>query len=231
MCAEFAEGNAGLTQTIVSSLTGWPDPADCMTSSTQAALDNPYGRSKKAAEDILFEYGAGQRAQRSTSTADQRVRQMVAAELQFGGLHFLPQHRPRPARSRFPTRPTSWNWSISMTSSLSSSLFLPEKRGVCTCFVGVGPTYRITLGELAEQIYRLPGHSCRPLLIPDLSDGLTRKLHATYLSYLEPTDFSYPLEIKPDNRGELAELIKSAAIRADVRFPHPWRDHARQPLP
>jgi UDP-2-acetamido-2,6-beta-L-arabino-hexul-4-ose reductase len=47
-------------------------------------------------------------------------------------------------------------------------------------------------------------------LIPDLADAFTRKLHSTYLSYLDPDDFAYTLDMKTDNRGALAELIKSA---------------------
>ena len=45
--------------------------------------------------------------------------------------------------------------------------------------------------------------------MPDLNDRFIRCLYATYLSYLPEGDFSYPLDIKRDNRGELAEFLKS----------------------
>ena len=57
--AEFATGNTDLTQALATAVadvalrTGKKVPV-VYTSSTQAALDNPYGRSKRAAEDALF---------------------------------------------------------------------------------------------------------------------------------------------------------------------------------
>lgn len=47
------------------------------------------------------------------------------------------------------------------------------------------------------------------LLLPDFSDPFVRKLYATYLSCLPPADFSYPLRQRPDQRGTLAEFLKS----------------------
>ena len=55
---EFASVNTGLTQTIVSILSAkHKTPAVVMSSSTQAELYNPYGVSKKKAEDTLIDYG------------------------------------------------------------------------------------------------------------------------------------------------------------------------------
>ena len=42
-----------------------------------------------------------------------------------------------------------------------------------------------------------------------MSNKFIRCLYATYLSYLPENEFAYPLEIKRDNRGELAEFLKS----------------------
>jgi UDP-2-acetamido-2,6-beta-L-arabino-hexul-4-ose reductase len=49
------------------------------------------------------------------------------------------------------------------------------------------------------------------LCLPDLSDEFTYKLYSTYLSYLNPDNFAYNLEKKCDNRGCLAEFVKSAS--------------------
>lgn len=46
-------------------------------------------------------------------------------------------------------------------------------------------------------------------IIPDLSNELTKDLYATYLSYLEPENFIYSLDMKNDSRGSLFEIIKS----------------------
>jgi len=66
---EFVPGNTGLTRTIVDQLERLGrTPTVVMSSSTQAELENPYGLSKKAAEELLFAYGAEVQP-RSMSTA------------------------------------------------------------------------------------------------------------------------------------------------------------------
>ena len=46
-------------------------------------------------------------------------------------------------------------------------------------------------------------------MLPDYSSPFTRALYATYLSYLPPQEACYQLDIKSDDRGSLAEFIKS----------------------
>jgi UDP-2-acetamido-2,6-beta-L-arabino-hexul-4-ose reductase len=72
----------------------------------------------------------------------------------------------------------------------------------------INRTFRISIGELAEKIYQIRDMR-KSLLVPDLSDDFMKYLHATYLSYLDKDDFSYKLDLKTDQRGILAELIKS----------------------
>ena len=55
--AEFMSGNFGFTTKLLEKLEAAGNKATILiTSSIQAALDNPYGKSKKAAEDYIFEY-------------------------------------------------------------------------------------------------------------------------------------------------------------------------------
>ncbi len=55
---EFMEGNFGFTSVLLNKLKEYKNTAPVLiTSSIQAALDNPYGRSKKAGEDLIFAYG------------------------------------------------------------------------------------------------------------------------------------------------------------------------------
>ena len=75
-------------------------------------------------------------------------------------------------------------------------------------YYNIKRSFRITLGELAEKIYELKAMR-NTLVVPDLSNDFLKCLHPTYLSYLEKNDFSYKLEMKTDQRGCLAELIKS----------------------
>lgn len=56
--AEYKAGNFGFTSTLLDLLKKANNKAPVMlASSIQAALDNPYGTSKKAGEDRLFDYG------------------------------------------------------------------------------------------------------------------------------------------------------------------------------
>ena len=55
---EFMEGNFGFTSTLLDKLKEHKNKAPIMISSSiQAELDNDYGKSKKAGEDLLFKYG------------------------------------------------------------------------------------------------------------------------------------------------------------------------------
>ena len=78
-------------------------------------------------------------------------------------------------------------------------------------YLSVSPSYKINLGDLANRIYQF--HDMRQsLIIPDMADNFTKCLYATYLSYLDQKDFAYALELKTDERGSLAELIKSCHL-------------------
>ena len=56
--ADFMKGNFGFTSTLLDTLKKHDNTCPIMISSSiQAALDNPYGESKKAGEDLLFAYG------------------------------------------------------------------------------------------------------------------------------------------------------------------------------
>ena len=75
-------------------------------------------------------------------------------------------------------------------------------------FERVLPTFEISLGEVVDRIRSFES-SRRDLLVPDMSDELNRRLYATYLSYLDGGNFRYLLARRSDDRGSLAELLKS----------------------
>src|SRR5699024_3293036 len=55
--ADFMKGNFGFTSELLELLEKNENKAPVLiTSSIQAELDNPYGKSKKAGEDLMFEY-------------------------------------------------------------------------------------------------------------------------------------------------------------------------------
>lgn len=72
----------------------------------------------------------------------------------------------------------------------------------------VSPTYPISVGRLADQIYAF--RACRTELTTErVGQGLTRALYATYISYLPPEDFSYALPVHADPRGVFVEMLKT----------------------
>ena len=79
-----------------------------------------------------------------------------------------------------------------------------DKGGFCY----VPRTYKVTLRELAETINEF-ATSRKNLIIPNFEDDFKESLYATYTSYLPEVDFGYDLEMKHDNRGWLAEFVKS----------------------
>ncbi len=68
--------------------------------------------------------------------------------------------------------------------------------------------YKTTLGELEDKL-RIISKNRETLKVPSFSDDFTRKLYATYLSYLPTDNFAYDLKTLSDERGHLFELIKS----------------------
>ncbi len=206
---EFKTGNTDLTCQIVETLKkqGTAIPV-VILSSIQAALDNPYGRSKKAAEDVVFTYGKERGAPvyvyRLTNVFGKWSRpnyNSVVSTFCHNIAHGIEITISNPANV---VELVYIDDIIAEFIGILNGSILPS-----ATHLAVSPTYRITLGELADRIYALREIRTR-LVIPDLSDDFTRKLYATYLSYVAADDFSYGLDIKTDHRGELAELIKSA---------------------
>ena len=75
------------------------------------------------------------------------------------------------------------------------------------CFVPA--TDRATLGEVVGLLDSFRA-ARETLAVPDLSDGsFGKKLYSTYLSYLEPGTFAYPLRPNVDERGSFTEVLRT----------------------
>lgn len=208
---EFVSGNAELTRTITRYLKEvGRTPLVVMSSTIQAELDNPYGRSKLAAEQALLDY------RRST-----------------GGkiaIYRLPNVFGKWSRPNYNTVVATYCHNVARGLDISvndpsKELELVYVDDVVDELLGlladgashedphrsVGRTFRVTLGALAEKVRQLKEMRTR-LLVPDLTDAFMTRLHATYLSFLEPDDFAYAPDMRTDNRGMLFELVKSASF-------------------
>ena len=206
--AEFETGNTRLTAHLTDTLEKLGRKvAVLLTSSIQAELDNPYGKSKKAAEDVLIEYN-----------------KRTGARIY---IYRLPGVFGKWSRPNYNTVVATFCYNIARGLDITVSdphkeielvyiddivkHFLEHLKSHAEgtkVFFEVGNTFRVTLGELSEKLYKLKDMR-KTLIVPDLSDYFMKYLHATYLSFLDKNDFSYPMDLKCDDRGSLFELIKS----------------------
>jgi UDP-2-acetamido-2,6-beta-L-arabino-hexul-4-ose reductase len=75
-------------------------------------------------------------------------------------------------------------------------------------FSSVDPVYQTTVGEMAAQISAFQG--VRTHLISEaVGTGLVRARYSTYISYLTPEQFSYPVAQYADPRGVFVEMLKT----------------------
>jgi UDP-2-acetamido-2,6-beta-L-arabino-hexul-4-ose reductase len=78
----------------------------------------------------------------------------------------------------------------------------------CFSWGTVNPVFHVTLAGLAGTIQSFRNFR-KTLLMPDMTNPFIHRLFGTYQSYLPEDRFAYDLEQRPDNRGSLAELLKS----------------------
>jgi UDP-2-acetamido-2,6-beta-L-arabino-hexul-4-ose reductase len=206
---EFREGNAELTRRLCGILrAAGRAPLLVLSSSTQASLDNPYGQSKRAAEDVVRAFG-------EASGARVRVFRLPGVFGKWGQPNYnsvVATYCHNVARGLAisvsdPDRVIELvhvDDVVRVFVGLLDGQEVPSSDGFC----GVEPVHRIALADLAGRIQAFR-NSRSTLEIPDFSDSLTRLLHSTYLAYLPEGGFAYQLQQRVDARGELAELLRS----------------------
>lgn len=206
--AEFMEVNYGFTLELLNTLKNNYNTCPVLiTSSIQAVLDNPYGQSKKAGEDLLLSYGRetgakifiyclpnvfGKWCHPNYNSAVATFCHNIAHDL--------------PITVNDPNVVMNLVYIDDVVEELIRALNRNETRE-CDFYV-VPIVHSIKLGKIVELIYSFRD-SRSELSIPDMSDDFTKKLYATYLSYLPKDQFSYPLKMNVDNRGSFTEMIRT----------------------
>jgi UDP-2-acetamido-2,6-beta-L-arabino-hexul-4-ose reductase len=206
---EFMQGNFGFTSILLNKLKENQNKCPVMLSSSiQAKLDNPYGISKKAGEDLLFEYGKETGSEvyvyRFPNVFGKWCRPNYnSAVATF--CHNIANDIPIQINDRSTMMNLVYidNVVEELIKALEGS---PSKDSFGYCFVPV--THTVALGDIADLI-RSFRESRKDLQIPDMGDGFTKKLYSTYLSYLPKDSFSYPLKMNIDNRGSFTEIIRT----------------------
>jgi UDP-2-acetamido-2,6-beta-L-arabino-hexul-4-ose reductase len=210
---EFLTGNVGSLDALFAALdqlraTGAPSapPLVVLSSSTQANHDNPYGRSKLAAEQALEAFAA----RTGTSAVIYRLPGVFGkwCRPDYNSVVATFCHhiaRDQPIAISDPARVVELVHIDDVVGQFMTHL---ECQAVGVTRGEVRPAFTASLGELADRIrgFRAMRHT---LLVADASDPFTRRLLGTYTSYLQPGDLAYPLQQRTDARGTLAELLKS----------------------
>lgn len=229
--ADFQKGNADFTQHLLELLKeNGKRPPVLLSSSIQAALENPYGQSKLSAEQAVADYG------RETGSAVY--------------LYRLPNVFGKWSRPNYNSAVATFCHNVARglpitVNDPSVTLRLvyiddvveeflramegqPHREGEwCT----VQPVHEVNLGHMAELIQSFPALR-DSLTAPDQSDPLVKKLYATYLSFLPPEDFSRPTVTHADQRGSFTELLHMGSrgqVSLNVSKPHITKgDHWHQ---
>lgn len=206
---EFMEGNFGFTSKLLESLKKYNNKAPVMLSSSiQAALDNPYGKSKKAGEELIFNYGK-----------ENGVKTLVYRFPNVFGKWCRPNYNSAVATFCYniahdlPITVNDRNHMMTLVyiddvvDELIRAAAGMENREGDYCRVGI--EHKITLGEIADLLYSFKESRINKL-IPDMSENsFSKKLYSTYLTYLDAENFSYKLKMNCDNRGSFTEVLRT----------------------
>jgi len=206
---EFALGNKGLTEKLVKLLIDKNKKTPVvLSSSTQAERNNLYGESKLGAEQALLQLNS----ELGTQVYIYRLPNLF-------GKWSRPNYNS--VVSTF-CHNTLNDIPITINDS-NAELTLAYIDDVVEAFIGlfsgdvhkekdhyysVPVTYKITLGDLADQIKAFK-ESRQNLVTERVGTGLMRALYSTYLSYMRPEQFSYEVPEYVDPRGKFSELVKT----------------------
>jgi len=206
----FYEGNTGLTQKLLTILEDKGNSCPILiTSSSQALLDNDYGKSKKAAENEVFAYGEKHNSQVY--------------------VYRLPGVFGKWCRPNYNSVVATFCHKIAQGESIEINgreteiklvyiddvikEFLLAMDGLANFdnenkFCEVPTVHEVSLGSIADSIESFRD-SRKNLFIPDMLDPFQKKLYSTYLSYLPENQFSYEVVTHKDPRGSFTELLKT----------------------
>ena len=207
---EFMEGNFGFASTLLNTLKKHGNNCPIMISSSiQAALNNPYGESKKAGEDLMFAYGKevgapvyvyrfpnvfGKWCRPNYNSAVATFCNNIANDL--------------PITVNDPSVMMTLVYIDDVVAELISALKgEPHINEEGYAYVPV--EHKIKLGEIVDLIYSFAKQP-QSLVIPEIPENsFAKKLYSTYLSYLPKEKAAFPLKMNVDARGSFTELLKT----------------------
>lgn len=212
--ADFVAANSTLTTRLCEAAasaaagTGRPLPV-VLTSSTQVERDNPYGLSKRAAEDAVF--AASQKGS---------IRAHVFRLPNVVGKWCRPNYnsavatfchniaRDLPIQVNDPAAALTLVYVDDLVERFVQLMDGADTAPDAAGFERITPQYTTTVGAVAELI-RSFRESRATLMTERVGFGLVRALYSTYVSYLPVEAFAYPLPQHTDSRGTFVEMLKT----------------------
>ena len=220
---DFMKGNFGFASELLSTLQKYNNKAPIMLSSSiQATLagrfgNSEYGQSKKAGEELFFEYGA----ENGVKVAVYRFPNLMG--------HSRPKYNSAVSTfcwavandEEFTVNDRSTELELLYIDDLVEGMFdlLEGKECHCEfdgvetvpndngryCYVPV--THKVTLGEIVDLLQQFKEQP-NTLMMPRMPEGsFAKKLYSLYLTYLPKEKFAYPLKMNVDDRGSFTELV------------------------
>lgn len=208
--SEFMEGNFGFTSTLLDTLKKYNNNCPIMlSSSTQAELDNPYGKSKVAGEEVV----------RNHFKDSDKSKALIYRFPNVFGKWCLPNYNSAvatfcnnvandlPITVNDPSVEMTLVYIDDVVEELVNALSGNANRKDDFCYVPI--QHKVKLGDIVDLIYGFKAQR-ENLNVPNVTnDGFEKKLYSTYLSYLPTDKFSYPLKMNVDNRGSFTEIIRT----------------------
>ena len=240
---EFMQGNFGFASLLLDTLKKHGNTCPVMISSSiQATLagrfgTSEYGKSKKAGEELMFEYGKetgakvlvyrfpnlfGKWCRPNYNSAVATFCNNIANDLpiqvndrsvEMELLYIDDLVDEMIAALKGNEHRCDYDgidvvpFVISSDSSTVISSERSESRNLSGRYCYCPVTHKITLGEIVDLIYSFADQP-KTLTIPEIPENsFAKKLYSTYLSYLPKEKVAFPLKMNVDDRGSFTELI------------------------
>lgn len=204
----FFDGNVGFTSILLDKLKQNNNKCPILVSSSiQATLDNPYGKSKKECEELCITY-----------SKENQVKVIIYRLTNLFGKWCKPNYNSVIATfcynisRNIPIEIKNEN--IKLNFSYIDDVikeFIQAMNGKAKIennFGIINKQYTKTIKEIAEEIKGFKETRINKF-IPNMKDEWTKKLYSTYLSYLPEDNFCYEIDKQEDYRGSFIELFKT----------------------
>lgn len=223
---EFMQGNFGFASTLLDTLKKYGNNCPVMLSSSiQATLvgryaDGDYGKSKKAGEELFFEYGANSGAKVLVYRFPNLFGKWCRPNYNSAVVTFcnnIANDLPITVNDRSTQLELLYIDDLvdEMVAALKDEEHHCEFDGVDTVlredgrYCAAPITHKVTLGEIVDLL-ELFNKQPSTLVVPEIPNGsFAKKLYSTYLSYLPKEKTSFKLKMNIDARGSFTELLRS----------------------